>query len=646
MKKIFLILFLIIILSFSVFAFSETPINWKVYYKIGDSQQSNTFTLYNEENLTKTITLSIIGDDINLISLPYNSLSVDPLSQTTLTLTTNIGNASAGLILDYLKLESGTETDLVTIPINITPLTQPPPQQNIGGCSIIPDATDFIKRITKDTPPFTQKFNLRIANECADKVKLTNILLQNTIQTSAGEKPISLTGSLNLGDKNPGDTSSFDILFDVVDVDTGTYTPSTKIIGVYKNSTISATVNFQIQVTKSLVSPNPDLNKLPTYITPTTITSGTDFELIARELDPNFQPYLLPNSDLIGKTVGIDSSGVWSWKGYTNKTLGKITISLATLFKGSQIGPVITKDISIISTSSVPSSPNMTFEFFPPLDQVKIGTNLTTVVRDLGNNNIINGVTLYLNGQTLNGSFMIKQGEEYKVTATHPNYNTLDKIIKLNETYILITLNPGSPKVNIPLNITSPNAPSAVFFVDDTLVTNNLFTPLQEKAYTLKATANGFLTTYLNFTAVQDIYLISQTQADDKKKGNLIAYTLNVPASWTVYRSSKEGEQSETILSGIGQEINFTINKAGIYIVQANNRELDKFEIKSIFSGLSNLNPLKSTTSTIITGVVISVIIILLVIFIMSRKKSGGGSEVSMNVGVSGDDFTSPMGGL
>lgn len=564
-----------------------SPSSWSGDYSIGETNTlQQNFEFSNSKNNSVLVALDIIGDRPSYFSLSSSSVDIPALSSESVTVLTNVpNNAIEEIVLNNLQWSAGVENG--EIPLVLKLIDNSNIQQE---CRINPSITHFIQRITRGTNPFTRTFTVSVSNNCEAPVILNEVIISGTVQTSDGEKPIRLAGALSLGEKNPGEQSQFGVEFDVEGIEIGSYNPTATIVGNYQGNQISTKIQYTIEVLEG-VTPITDITTLPEYIIPDSVTAGQTFEIIGRNVNINLQPSILPNEKLIGESVSNDASGNWIWKGKTNDTSGSITIKIATLFKGNQIDRIISKEVDIIGSSSIPGSDVMKFEFFPQLSSLVDGNNVTVTARDTGNNNLIQGWSLFVNGLASETTFPVEANKNLTLTATHPNYNTLDYIIFINPGFIPISILPSKTvNTNTLINFNSTED-GIKYFVNGLELDGSSYLADKKGVFTLKAIKDGFLDTSINFTVQKIITLTNFPPQNEKlKKGDSVILELSEPTEWIVFfqETYKEGETippAEQIATGSQQVVEFVLNDAGKYHVESDGKILWSYTIENFDFG-------------------------------------------------------------
>ena len=432
--KIIIYLIGIIILSSMVAAtITVNPTYASIQYTIGNSQPSKTLTFTNDRNVSEVVTISKAG---NFINLSTTSITIAANSTMDYTVPLYIPQStSTGLYADYLNYQYNN-SGLISIPF-MTTITAGSTQ--IGDCKLTPLITNYISTIKTGTSPFTKSFSITVSSACTQSVDIKTPIISGVTETSDGSKPISLTGSLSLGSKDPGSEAKFDVQFDVSGLQSGTYNPTITIPAIYKGEKIQTIIEFQIVVTGSL-GPISGQLVAPTYSIPDQVGVGQIFTIQATNVDPNLEPQIFPNMALIGTKVEMKDT-TWTWTGTINKT-GKYEVSIVSMYNGGPIGGVYSKNVTVTESDATVLTGNMTFEFYPAVTDLQDGQNVSILIRD--GSKIVDNAIFYINGiRTTQQTFIVEGGKKYMLAATHPNYPTIDYTLELSNKELSIMLNPA-----------------------------------------------------------------------------------------------------------------------------------------------------------------------------------------------------------
>jgi len=608
MRKIFLLPLVLFLLPQLSLAVTVSPSYWYETWQIGQSNPQKEFTFYNPTNSSISVSLSA---NKNWIQLSSNSLTLQPNSTASLTVTLTPSGLSADFYSGTISYSADTSGE-----IGIFLTIQP----NASNCRLIPLITDYITKIQADSPPFTKTFSVMVSRDCSGVINIQRPITLGTVQTTEGEKPISITGSLSLGPKAPGETATFDVEFNVKGMQPQTGNYKILVIGIdEQGNKIQTDINFQITILSSgEVPPEINITTLPSWEIPSSVQSGQTFNIVVRNVNPNLQPYVFPNEELFGEGVEI-SGNTYTFKFRTNIT-GKLTIKYTTLYKGAQIGKVYEKVISVTGIGTPQASEEMKFDFFPKPEEWKDGMNVSVLCRDKGNNNIV-PCTIYLNGQELKGNvFPVEAGKTYYLSAVNPNYLTLDFNYTVPLPKILLYISPENPEVGDTITVTCKDEFTAET-IDCSLnldgnPIDSTFKALREGNHTLRASFDGYQTAEKTFE-VGSAPLI--TYAPEKLNLNQNAtIRISKPTSYTVtYKESPESP-SEVIASGTSDKIIFLPQKPGTYYVYLKDTRVKTYEVKG-FSLPIDLSGI-SIPSNYAIGIV-GAAVLLFVLYILGKKR-------------------------
>jgi len=587
-----------------------------ITYTLGQAQPSPiTINFHNTENESLTLTLTKSGDSSSFFSLSTSSLSFSTNETKQVSVSFFIPNSTTpGVYTGNINLAPSDKVLYDTIPVFITVKSA-----QVSECRLYPEITSYTTRIQQGAAPFSQRFNVRVGSGCVNGVEITGVYLMDVIQTSEGPKPIRKIGGESLGFKQPGDTAFFNIEFDVSGMDVGTYTPYVKIMGIYNNEPISAEIHFSITVVSGPISPEINITTLPEWDIPSTVKVKETFKITVRNVNPNIQPYIFPNEKLFGE--GVDVSGnQWIFRFRANET-GSITIKYTTLYRGAQIGKVYEKTITVTGAGVVSGSPYLKFDFFPPVNEIRGRMTVSVLVRDNATNNIV-PADIYLNGVKLEENvFTVEAGKTYHLTATHPDYYTLDYEFTVPKPSILIYVTPEKPEVGDIITITTKNSLTnedidAVVKWDGS-VTPKTFTVQTSGNHTIEATASGFepAKTWVWVEKALEITYAPEELALNKNA--TISFSRNTSYE-VVYKKEKTGKGS-VIKSGSGDTISFTPKEAGYYYIYAKGEMVKMYEVKPGFT-LPNVVELVKQ-HPIETAIVIGGILVIIYLKFFKKQK-------------------------
>lgn len=586
----------VFLLPFANAEVNSNPSSWSDTY-LGQVL-SKTFTLSNDANSSVTVSLTKTGDKPEWINLSLTSFIIPNQSSATFSATVAPSSASPGVYIQYINFLSKT------IPVIITVQST---QSN--DCSLTPLITDFMTTVKAGTSPFTKPFSVTVSSQCTPLDFLLPMTI-GTVMTETGEKPIKVSGALSLGRKNPGETANFDVEFDVQQMETGQYSPSLLITA--RNSTggkFQTTINFRITVTAG-VSPITGNISIPEYIVPSNIKAGEIFQIVAQNINPNLQPEVLPNKDIIAEPVSYESNN-WVWKGKTNVT-GNIKIQIVTKYKGTQIGGILEKTIGVVGGALIPSSSNITLVLFPSISELADNSNLTAQCKDESSKNII-PCEFYVNGLKLESNyFTVTAGKSYILSAANPSYNTYEINFTIKEKMITLNIPDEVMTGNIVDLISEPK--DAIFTLDGLLI-KSPYTFSQEGNFTLAAIKEGYMTATKTIIVKTPLQMTYSPESQDFKLGKEQVIEFNKVASWQIVFKGNKGNET-TIASGTSSEATFLPKKRGIYSVFADGSSFVSYDRSGGFS-----------IPVWIFWVIGIILAILAVLFVASKLGGGGGGS-------------------
>ncbi len=571
-----------------------------ITWTYGQANPQIQFTFSNPSNQTVTVSFSTQN---SWISLQANQITIQNNSDYIFTITLFPSSLGQGMHHGSVTWSASDNTN-GTIDIFISV------QQANVTCKLIPSVTDYIKKIQQNTPAFSKTFTVTVSSDCPGPVNIQRPITIGTVETAEGEKPISVGGELSLGWKNPGETASFEVEFNVKGMQPQTATPKIIIYGFDQNGNrIETQINFELTIIGGEeIPPEINVTTLPDWEFPSTVTAGEQFIIRARNVNPNLQPFIFPNEKLIGK--GVDVSGnTYEFKFVANET-GKITIKYTVIFRGAQIGPVMEKTITVTGAGMQQASSEMKLDFFPSPSEWESGIVVSVLCRDAGNNNII-PCTLYLNGQQLEGNtFTVPEpGKTLFLSAVNPNYNTKDFNFTVPKPKLKIVIYPENPEAGDRISIYCKDEKTGEN-IDCKLYVNGA--PIQGEyqatvpgKYTVTASKEGYEGASLTFNVSEAPAIVFAPEKLQRNANNTIRFNKNV--NYEIIFQNEEG-LVETLASGTGSEVSFTPSENGIYKVIANGKLLKEYELSGFVFKLPNISA--NTLLLIIIAVLIVAIII------------------------------------
>lgn len=610
MKYMTLLIGLLILLPNVLAAITVSPISWTVAYNKGDIMPSKVFTFSN----TGTDNISIsLSTQLGYANYTVSSFTVPALNSRDITVYLNLPtNIQANTYIEYVKYTYSSTTE--SIPVIITV------ESDDADCKLIPLITNFITTIQSNTDVYSKRFSVAVSNKCEEHVDIKTPMIIGITETSSGSKPIGLTGALSLGQKEPGQEAVFDVQFDVKGLQAGIYSPSIIIPGTYQGEKIQTTIDFVITVTGSLSPITSQINP-PIYEIPSQVKRGDSFEIKAISLNSNLQPQLFYNPKLVGTKVDRKEES-WTWTGYINET-GTVEVSITSMYAGGQIGGVTTRKIIVVENyGDVALAGNITFDLYPKEELLKDGDNVSVLVRSGGN--IINDAILYINGiRNDEKQFIIIGGNTYQLSATHPNFATIDKVIQLPKRELNVILNPYDPEegeigtLMVTDLIFGGEVPALIRYDNIEVIQGQNFSFGPVGNHILDASANGFAPYTRQITVTEPTTLKSAPEKLKKDKVNSL--NLSKTAFWKVTWNNQDKNKPEIkmIASGTGSEIKFTPEKNGLYQILVRNNLMREYKLSGFSWSWSWL------------WIPIGIIMVIIVILIIGALSSGGGGQKS-----------------
>jgi len=242
-------LLIIIFLSQNALAlkFSQTSITQEIEPK---STKTIQLTLSNDQNITEEINIFSTNEDIATAS-PTNFTLSSGSSKTI-----NVYLTSPGTGTYTAELVIVATSDIYRIPITITSTQEGTLEPTFSKLilTVEPDT------ITTRTISFRNKYN--------DRIEIKDIQVLNAITTQEGTRPIAVK-SAQLGWLDPGKDLTVEIEINTKNLDyPKTYNPTLVVVYYYKDERYESSVQFQVNVQKSLTIISKTMNLLITPSNP------------------------------------------------------------------------------------------------------------------------------------------------------------------------------------------------------------------------------------------------------------------------------------------------------------------------------------------------------------------------------------------
>lgn len=596
----------------------------EVSYTIGGTQpQPEVITFYNTENKTVNLSLSVVGDISDWVSLSNTTLQFVNESSQQLVVSFNISADSVGVYNGYISLSPANEVIYPTIPVYITVSSGQPQEE----CKLIPELTADYPTIQADTPPFEKKYIVRVGKGCVGGVEITSVYFSGTgiIQTPEGQKPIRLSGAQSLGYKYPGEQAYFNVLYDVSGLPTGTYQATAKVVGNYNGELVSAEIDFSITIVGAASPVNTSFSSLPECTLPSSMEVNTTYKFICNNVNPNIK-ISIPYSEYF---VGVMVEEPGNQFIYTFKPVkpGETEFTAVFTYKNVPIGEPFRQKVTI-SEPGVPAlgRGNLTFVFYPSLDMLVPGDELVVECRDSKTNKIIKDCDLYVDGRLVeNKTFVVEGGRTYHLSLDAPGYLTVDKEITVELPSLKIFVTPDNPVVGDMITITVKNSvnnqdvENAEIYWDGVPV-EPTFRVQSEGNHTVRVVAEGYKEA--EKTVFVEMYPAATFIPKRIYLNRNVTLTLNKNASWYVgYKRSPE-QPEQKIAEGKSDRVVFTPTEHGIYTVYLEGSRVARWEIKGFnpFEGLGRI----SVPPWLLYLVVGAVVVVIAVKLIGGRKSSRG----------------------
>jgi len=584
-----------------------------VTWRPGEENPKLKFVFSNPSNESVNI---LFSPDDRWIKITTNRITIENNSNYTIEVTLDPSNLSPGLYHGSFKwfaysVKEGLP-DLENFGTIYIDLEIGKPNTT---CKLIPMVTDYITKIHKSAPSFTKTFSVMVSKDCPGPVNIQRPITVGTVQTAEGEKPISITGQLSLGWKEPGESATFDVEFNVKGMQPQTVNPKIIIYGIDQNGNrIETWINFEITIIGGEeIPPEINITTLPDWEFPNTVTVNEQFIIRARNVNPNLQPFIFPNEKLIGK--GVDISGnTYEFRFVANET-GKIKIKYTVMYKGAQIGPVLEKTITVTGAGFQQASTEMKLDFFPSINEWEPGMKVSVLCRDAGNNNII-PCTIYINGEKINeNKFTVPgPGEKIFISAVNPSYKTKDFNYTVPRPKLKIVIHPNNPEAGDSVSIfckdekTNEDLECDIFVNGEKVKDKYIF--ITPGKYTITAEKEGYEKANLTLNVSVPPALVFAPEKLDKNQNITIKF--NKEVKYEIVRETEE--DIETIASGKGDKVSFVPKEDGVYKVIANGKLLKVYEIKGF--SLPEINPYDLL-------LLIGIIALIFAIFKRSRRGFG-----------------------
>lgn len=628
MKKIILIglIFGLFLIPF-VSALSVQPPAIERDYVLGDDQPESMIINFSNlvENTDVSVTLSEEGGTMDFIE-------VSPTSFTLINISTQIVTASFNIPPTTTpQLYSGKIKYLDTyLPVYINVK----PAQTVGQCRIISTFSEYAMSIKKGSPSFQNTYNFKISKYCTEGVDITDIYPSGQItMTDSGYGPIRVTGGIPKDFKEPDESFQVTLEFDSTELSMGTYVTYLILGGIAEDETITSIIKFTITVVGE-ATPVGDVITQPVFDPiPVELTLNNSYILVARSVNPNIQIRVEPNEFLKGEYTEMSDS-TWRWH-FSPLEIGNTVIRMWAEYLGGIIGEIQEQEVRITSVTPPAGGINLSFQFFPSLEELQDGSTLTVLVVDAKTKSVPTNFNLYLNGVELeSNSFNVSVGKEYNLRGTVPGYLDVEKTfnITVQQKSITISFSPSSPKIGDNVSITT-NPANASLFLDGSAIGNS-FVKNTEGNFTIKATLDGYVDTEKSVMIVTGLSLtyvpvLEDTDQDgyaELKKDENYIIEWNQPTNSYIMFKEKGSDEYITLVESSTNKIEFSPEKPGTYIVNSNGIDYKYYELQgSDWFGWAKRNWLW-----------IGIMVAIIAVYFFFRSHSGKPKEqMVMNLGES-----------
>lgn len=597
----------------------------EVSYTAGGAQpQPEVITFYNTENETVNLSLSVVGDISEWVSLSDTSLQLVNETSQQVVVSFNISTSEVGVYNGYINIltQPANKAIYPTIPVYITVSSGQPQEE----CKLIPELTADYPTIQANTPPFEKKYIIRVGKGCVDGVEITSVYFSGTgiIQTPEGQKPIRLSGAQSLGYKYPGEQAYFNVLYDVSGLPTGTYQATAKVVGNYKGELVSAEIDFSVTIVGAASPVNASFSSLPECTLPSSMEVNSTYKFICNNVNPNIK-ISIPYSDYF---VGVMVEEPGNQFIYTFKPVksGETEFTAVFTYKNVPIGEPFKQKVTI-SEPGIPvaGKGNLTFVFYPSLDMLVPGDELIVECRDSKTNKIIKDCDLYVDGRLVeNKTIIVEGGRTYHLSLDAPGYLTVDKEITVEMPSIKIFVTPDKPMVGDMITITAKNSVTNEDVENPTIYWDGVpveptFRVQSEGNHTVKVVAEGYKEA--ETTVFVEMYPRATFIPERIYLNRNVTLTLNKNTSWYVGYREDITKPEQRIAEGSGDKVVFTPTKHGIYTVYLKGSKVAQWEIK----GFNPFGAFKISLPPWLIYVIAGVVAVVVVLKLIKRPSSSRG---------------------
>ena len=455
--------------------------------------------------------------------------------------------------------------------------------QSLTGCKLNPSLVSYAQTVQFGTEFEIPKITFNPKN-CQGELSISTAYISGGVTTPEGQKPVFIKS-----------VSQKEIILGVDTKGLGSATYDTKLTVTAFGETFTDISTIKIITTGGTSTiGNFTAETLPTCsITGNDLTLNQTYSMVCTNLQPDVTIMPKIDNDYI-KGVGVDiSSNQYVWN-FRARQIGATTINAEFFFRGAPVGDLFSQNVKITPGGAITGSINLDFIFYQEgksvkIDELSAGETIVQVV-DNSTRSLVSSYNLLLNGINTNNTIKLESDKEYELRATSPGYLDLVKTLEVSRLPIIITINPQKDFYYVGEQIEIQTNPNATLTLDEVSITNQ-HTLYSAGNKTIKALAQGYLSSEKNITILSQIYIVAQNkELNDWKKGDDISLQLSDNSSWTVYYKETDTSEPVAIATGSGKVVNFKISDLGTY--QINSGDLlihqQKIEKKGIMNWFSN----------------------------------------------------------
>lgn len=458
------------------------------------------------------------------------------------------------------------------------------------------------------------------------------------IDFNPGTETISF-GDLNLGQISPGNSINIPIVFSGVDAQTGTYQTDLRFSAKDSEGTVPLqSVSLTLQVTQGVTPITEEtFNTAPTCsLSNTQLNLNQTYAFTCSNTQANLVVDI-PSADwFVGQKVEI-SSGLYRYDFIPTK-FGNYDFKADFKYQGAPIFEPFLSEVRVSSTGSAIPGTVLRFDFTPDLDKAVGDENVSILLVDNKTGSLVPNPRVFVDAQELESSsdtfvYDFEALKDYELRGVAPGYNDIVQTININPSDIEIIINPASGTTATNFNITT-NPENVTLKINGVDQSNPYFGQLPAGIIPIEATMPGYKTANLNVT-VSGTITANPAGGEVLKKGDQFTITLSKSTNYTMfYQKELNSIERESFLNGSGTIIQFTPDKKGVYIIEADGKHIGTYQTESFKWGN------KFLWIPIWAWVIIGVLILIVaVIFVYSKSSSSApddGDGLSYAVGQEG----------